>query len=119
MSELKKSGNVSIHPFQPLHPDTRPELSESSDRNPVSTNPTLYKTLKRDSNLIIATIPEPAKKKSTIITAGLMMTNACLGTTIFTFAIKAKTFGDCKVKKVMIPLKPITLTMIAFHHRGK
>ena len=93
MSELKKSGNVSIHPFQPLHPDTRPELSESSDRNPVSTNPTLYKTLKRDSNLIIATIPEPAKKKSTIITAGLMMTNACLGTTIFTFAIKAKTFG--------------------------
>ena len=33
--------------------------------------------------------------------------------------IKVKTFGDCKVKKVIIPLKPITLRMIAFHHRGK
>ena len=33
--------------------------------------------------------------------------------------IKPKTFGDCKVKKMIIPLKPITLTMIAFHHRGK
>ena len=93
MSELKKSENISIHPFQPLHPDIRPELNESSDRNAVSTEPRLYKTIKGESNLIRASSPESPKKKTTIITAGLMMTNACLGTTIFTFAIKAKTFG--------------------------
>ena len=53
MSELKKSENISIHPFQPLHPDIRPELNESSDRNAVSTEPRLYKTIKGESNFII------------------------------------------------------------------
>ena len=37
---------------------------------------------------------EPTKiKKSSIIGATLMITNICLGTTIFTFAVRAKSFG--------------------------
>jgi hypothetical protein len=51
-----------------------------------------YKNLKRDSSIVDQN-GQPQKEKSTILTAGLMMTNACLGTTIFTFALKAKTFG--------------------------
>ena len=94
MSDLKKKENqeVSLHPFQPLSPDIHPDLSESS-RNDVSTEPKLYKNLKRDSSIIEHQEGQPQKEKSTILTAGLMMTNACLGTTIFTFALKAKTFG--------------------------
>ena len=51
-----------------------------------------YKNLKRDSSIVDQN-GQPQKEKSTILTTGLMMTNACLGTTIFTFALKAKTFG--------------------------
>ena len=94
MSEIKKTiAEVSIHPFQPLRPDTRPE-SRDSDRNKViQTEPKIYGTNEGISDLIQAKPSRADKKKSTIMSAGLMMTNACLGTTIFTFAVKAKSFG--------------------------
>ena len=94
MSDSKKKDNqeVSLHPFQPLPPDMHPDLSESSRNGDLSTEPKLYKNLKRDSS-IVEQIGQPKKEKSTILTAGLMMTNACLGTTIFTFALKAKTLA--------------------------
>jgi len=93
MSEIKKStgetGEVSLHAFKTLSPDTR---SVSKDEV-LSTDPKIYKSEEKDSNLIKATSSRAGKKKSTVLSAGLMLTNACLGTTIFTFAVKAKTFG--------------------------
>ena len=93
MSEIKKSVEVSIHPFQPLHPDTRPESRDSDRKEVISTDPKLYTTVEKGAELVEGTSSRATKKKSTVISAGLMMTNACLGTTIFTFAVKAKTFG--------------------------
>ena len=86
---------VSIHPFQPLRPDTRPQ-SQGSDRNKVlETEPKIIttKSMEGSTDLIKSTSGRALKKKSTIVSAGLLMTNACLGTTIFTFAVKAKSFG--------------------------
>ena len=93
MSEIKKSVEVSIHPFQPLHPDTRPESRDSDRKEAISTEPKLYTTVEKGAELVEGTSSRATKKKSTVLSAGLMMTNACLGTTIFTFAVKAKTFG--------------------------
>ena len=86
---------VSIHPFQPLRPDTRPQ-SQGSDRNKVlETEPKIIttKSMEGSTDLIKSTSGRALKKKSTVVSAGLLMTNACLGTTIFTFAVKAKSFG--------------------------
>ena len=92
-SKRKDGVEVSIHPFQPLHPDTRPE-SRSTDRKEIlQTEPKIYGTMEGNSDLIQAPSSRGTREKSTIISAGLMMTNACLGTTIFTFAVKAKSFG--------------------------
>ena len=95
MSNQKKndSHEISLHPFQPLPPDIRPDLSESSRNGELSIEPKLYKPIKPGSSIVRPTSPHSEKKKPTIFTAGLMMTYACLGTTIFTFALKAKTFG--------------------------
>ena len=88
MSEIKKSVEVSVHAFQTLPPDIHTE----TDRKEVkSTEPKIYKTEEGES--IEGKSSRSTKKKSTILSAGLLMTNACLGTTIFTFAVKAKTFG--------------------------
>ena len=94
MSEIKKTiAEVSIHPFQPLRPDTRPESRDSARNKVIQTEPKIYGTNEGISDLIQAKPSRADKKKSTIMSAGLMMTNACLGTTIFTFAVKAKSFG--------------------------
>jgi len=89
--EGKKSqiGEISLHPFQPLSPDLRPLPQESISKEVIPTNEVIYKKTELDKR----TTSRANKKKSTIITAGLLMTNACLGTTIFTFAVKAKSFG--------------------------
>ena len=47
MSEIKKSVEVSIHPFQPLHPDTRPESRDSDRKEVISTDPKLYTTVEK------------------------------------------------------------------------
>ena len=88
MSEIKQSVEVSVHAFQTLPPDKH---TETDRKEVMSTEPKIYKTEEGDS--IEGKNSRSTKKKSTILSAGLLMTNACLGTTIFTFAVKAKTFG--------------------------
>ena len=88
MSEIKQSVEVSVHPFQTLPPDNH---TESDRKEVISSEPKIYKT--EEGVTIEGNISRSTKKKSTILSAGLLMTNACLGTTIFTFAVKAKTFG--------------------------
>ena len=98
--ESEDSSNISReHPFKPLNPDNRPQTSDTARNVMVLQSDTIYQKGKDDlvlsENKEIEPVPikRTEKKKSTIMSAGLMMTNACLGTTIFTFAIKAKTFG--------------------------
>ena len=88
-SEKSRMGEISIHPFQPLSPDLRQLPQESISKEIIPTNQVIYKK----TELVHSTSSRASKKKSTIITAGLLMTNACLGTTIFTFGVKAKSFG--------------------------
>jgi len=94
-AENKKSriAEVSIHPFQPMKPDTRSDSNEVGSKEVIPTEAKIYKTNEGTSDLIHSSNMRSEKQKSTIISAGLLMTNACLGTTIFTFAVKAKTFG--------------------------
>ena len=88
MSEIKQSVEVSVHAFQTLPPDKH---TESDRKEVISSEPKIYKT--EEGVTIEGNSSRSTKKKSTILSAGLLMTNACLGTTIFTFAVKAKTFG--------------------------
>ena len=104
-SETINSENTSNisgeHPFKPLPPDLRAPSSETVRNVMILPNDTIYK--KGKDGLVLSENGDQTsnkgdqtkkgKKKSTVISAGLLMTNACLGTTIFTFAVKAKTFG--------------------------
>ena len=97
MEENKKSriAEISIHPFKPLPgaPEGGSQILGQESKETITTTEVKVYTSKAESDLIhIANQPQ-TRKKSTIISAGLMMTNACLGTTIFTFAVKAKSFG--------------------------
>ena len=94
-TESKKSriAEVSIHPFQPMKPDMRSSTSDLGSKEVIQSDVKIYRTLEGTSDLIHSPTTRGERKKSTIISAGLLMTNACLGTTIFTFALKAKTFG--------------------------
>jgi len=81
--------NLVGHPFKPLPPspaskeaEIPPETIPKSTENTVS----IYK----DQNEVIKV---PTIKKSTIFGTTFMITNICLGTTIFTFAVRAKSFG--------------------------
>ena len=93
--ETKKSriGEISVHPFQPLHPDTHLEFAGSGSKEIIPTSSHLYKNDKHDLDIVPITTSHEQKNKTTIISAGLLMTSSCLGTTIFTFAVKAKSFG--------------------------
>ena len=93
--ETKKSrlGEISVHPFQILHPDTHLEFHETGSKEIISTVSQLDKRSKKDSDLVPIRNSYEPKKKASIISAGLLMTSSCLGTTLFTFAIKAKSFG--------------------------
>jgi len=73
-----------IHQFHALNPDTRRSENEVQI---VENQAKAYKKSQDDSDS--PTIPE----KSTILGATFMLTNICLGTTIFTFAVRAKSFG--------------------------
>jgi amino acid permease len=71
-----------------------------TDHNvPITTQEEIYKTKTAKTLDIIDSTKkeeEPKKEiqsKSSILGATFMLTNICLGTTIFTFAVKAKTFG--------------------------
>ena len=73
-----------LHQFHALNPDTRRSENEVQI---IENQAKVYKKNEDDSNS--QTTPE----KSTIFGATFMLTNLCLGTTIFTFAVRAKSFG--------------------------
>jgi amino acid permease len=91
MSEISgPSGVTSFHQFTPISP--APGLPEDKKDVPVvDSKEVIYqKTEKGD---LVEPEPIDVKKESTIFGASFMLTNLCLGTTIFTFAVRAKTFG--------------------------
>ena len=84
-----------IHDFHTLPPAPKTEHDA-----PITTQETIYgtKTGNESDNISDSTKKkgQPKKEipsKSSIIGATFMLTNICLGTTIFTFAVKAKSFG--------------------------
>ena len=93
MSELippkvEESSNVSqFHQFRSLSPDSR-DISE-----PVKVVESKEKVYQKTETEIIHSDSEPKIKKSTVFGSAFMLTNFCLGTTIFTFAVRAKAFG--------------------------
>ena len=65
---------------------------ESFDKTPNEQNPST-ETDKNNNNNINNNLDKPKRKKSSIFGSTFMITNICLGTTIFTFAVRAKSFG--------------------------
>ena len=72
--------------FRPIIPAKNNSIQQVSI---VENETKIYKKLIEDE--IVRTDETPSK--STIIGATFMLTNICLGTTIFTFAVRAKVFG--------------------------
>ena len=75
------------HQFHPLNPDSRSDVEKS-----VQIVESVTKTYKKINGVSV----EEEKGKtsnSTIFGSTFMLTNICLGTTIFTFAVRAKYFG--------------------------
>ena len=77
------------HQFHPLNPDSRSDIEKSVQV--LESSPKTYKKI----NDISSKQKEISKvhSKASIFGATFMLTNICLGTTIFTFAIRAKIFG--------------------------
>ena len=77
-----------LHKFNPL--PHAPEPPKSKEVKVYQTEENIY-----SKETILNSHPEEEEKKlpSTILGATFMLTNICLGTTIFTFAVKAKSFG--------------------------
>ena len=86
--------SISEHEFHPLPPAPQTE----HNLEVLVNQDTVYKTKEIETiqSTDIKGKEEPKKEKplkSSIIGATFMLTNICLGTTIFTFAVKAKSFG--------------------------
>ena len=77
-----------LHKFNPL--PHAPEPPKTTEVKVYQTEENIY-----SKETILNSHPEEEEKKlpSTILGATFMLTNICLGTTIFTFAVKAKSFG--------------------------
>lgn len=71
------------HPFHTMNPSPSSEVRQETQQNPVE----IYRDKVEVDN------KTPQIKKSTIFGTTFMITNICLGTTIFTFATRAKSFG--------------------------
>ena len=71
------------HPFHTMNPSPSSEIRQETQQNPVE----IYRDKVEVDN------KTPQIKKSTIFGTTFMITNICLGTTIFTFATRAKSFG--------------------------
>ena len=89
MSEISgRSGMNSFHQFSPISP--APGLPE--DKKVVDSKEVIYQKTEK-GELVEPEQIEEKKKESTVLGASFMLTNLCLGTTIFTFAVRAKAFG--------------------------
>lgn len=76
-----------IHSFHTIPPDLRGSVSQKVEI--IESDARIYKKINES-------VIEPKEKKMkqlTIIDTTFMLTNFCLGTTIFAFAIRAKNFG--------------------------
>ena len=76
-----------IHPFNPIPPDSR---SISQKASVTESDNRIYQKI---GEIIVQPRERKMFLKSTILGATFMITNISLGTTIFTFAIRAKSFG--------------------------
>ena len=81
-SDTSHNLSESIHTFHHLNPDSR----ESHDVIPIENQAKAYKKLSELEEAKIA-------KGPSIFNSTFTLTNMCLGTTIFTLAIRAKSFG--------------------------
>ena len=79
-----------IHEFKPIVPDSRSSIEQSV--HILENEEKIYKKINQIVKSEEKKVPE-LPTKSTVIGATFMLTNICLGTTIFTFAVKAKSFG--------------------------
>ena len=84
--EMSISHNQSQHQFSPMTP-----APDSTKRVPIVDNAKTY-TKTENAELVEGESIEK-KKESTVFGSAFMLTNLCLGTTIFTFALRAKQFG--------------------------
>ena len=75
------------HQFHPLNPDSRSDIEKS-----VQIVESVTKTYKK-INAVSVEEEKGKTSNSTIFGSTFMLTNICLGTTIFTFAVRAKYFG--------------------------
>ena len=85
--------------FHPISQDSKESLE------PVKVVESKEKAYTKTENELIITENPKNIKKSTIFGSAFMLTNLCLGTTIFTFAVRTKAFGlvwflvACFIKK--------------------
>ena len=86
--KIEESSNESqLHQFRSLNPDSR-DVAE-----PVKVVESKEKVYQKTETELVHEVTETKIKKSTIFGSAFMLTNFCLGTTIFTFAVRAKAFG--------------------------
>ena len=85
-SEYSVNQSEAGHQFHPLNPDSRSDIEKAVQI--VGSEPKIFRKIND-----ISSETEKMSSNATIFGATLMLTNICLGTTIFTFAIRAKSFG--------------------------
>ena len=76
-----------IHGFHPISPDSRSSISQKA--GVIEADTRIYNKLGET----IETKEKEISKKTTILSTTFLITHFCLGTTIFTFAVRAKSFG--------------------------
>ena len=86
--EVSQDTSQTIPHFHPLNPDSRDIIQKESA---IESDIRIYHKIGEEVNVQPNEKEEPSK--STILGATFMLTNICLGTTIFTFAVRAKSFG--------------------------
>ena len=88
-NEEVSKNNQSEHIFHVMPPAT----GGLSKDVPIITSKEVIYQKTESADLVEPEAPQEKKKESTIFGASFMLTNLCLGTTIFTFAVRAKAFG--------------------------
>ena len=78
-----------IHGFHTISPDSR-HLSQKSSTGSLESDTRIYQKI---GEVISIPKEKPIPLKSTVIGATFMLTNFCLGITIYTFAVRVKSFG--------------------------
>ena len=88
--ELSINDSQTGHQFHVLNPDSRSEIEKSVQVMQTHSDAKTYQKINETSS---QKGESKMSSKGTIFGATFMLTNICLGTTIFTFAVRAKSFG--------------------------